>query len=216
MALYGGQPSHIRASENIDELTEIFLNASDSTELPDVIDSFSTTPLHYACMSGNFKLVEKLVDLGANVNARQSITRMTPLHFACQYEEGKIISLLLSEMAEVDATDENGNTPLHFVVRCSDNVEIVRELIDSVEVVAREAFICGKNNGGIAPLRLAVEHNRLGIAEYLLKFHVSTHHHPHETLLIHLAAQKRNVDMALLLIEVSLGFLDRILNRGIE
>ena len=206
VALYGGQPSHLRASKDMDELADIFLKAADSDELPDVLDSFHTTPLHYACMAGNLKLVIKLIDLGANVNARQAITQMTPLHFACQYEEKEIIKVLLSNGANVHFTDENGNTPLHFAVRCCDNVEIIKDLIRSIlsEKDRKEAFVCAKNNGGITALRLAVEHNRLQIAEHLLKKHVSTHHHQHENLLIHMAAQKRNPDMVSLLIEVSL------------
>uniref|UniRef100_A0AC34FRC9 Uncharacterized protein n=1 Tax=Panagrolaimus sp. ES5 TaxID=591445 RepID=A0AC34FRC9_9BILA len=196
IALYGGQPSHQRATQNVDELAEVFLNATESDGFPDIVDSFNTTPLHYACMSGNFDLVKKLIGLKANVNAQQDITLMTPLHFACQYEEEEIIKFLLRNGSNANLTDENGNTPLHFVVRCSDNVEIVKAIIKAIEKDKKEAFICVKNSNGIDAMRLAVEHNRLEIAEFLLKFHVSTHsHHSHETLLVHLAAQKKSPDM---------------------
>uniref|UniRef100_A0A914PXC8 Uncharacterized protein n=1 Tax=Panagrolaimus davidi TaxID=227884 RepID=A0A914PXC8_9BILA len=204
IALYGGQKSHQRSTENVEELSEVFLSSKDSDSgFPDIVDSFRTTPLHYACMSGNFELVKKLISLKANVNAQQDITQMTPLHFACQYEEEDIIKFLLRNGAKATITDENGNTPLHFVVRCSDNVEIVKTIIKAIEKDKKETFICEKNSNGIAAIRLAVEHNRLEIAEFLLKFHVSTHsHHSHETLLVHLAAQKKSPEMVSLLIEI--------------
>ena len=58
----------------------------------------------------------KLLDQGANVNARDSKEK-TALHRAAQAGFIKIINLLLKHGAEVNAQDEKGETPLFDAVR---------------------------------------------------------------------------------------------------
>jgi ankyrin repeat protein len=48
---------------------------------PNIEDNFNATPLHFAIIHKEFKNVELLIKLGANVNA-QDFQGHTPLHLA--------------------------------------------------------------------------------------------------------------------------------------
>lgn len=86
-------------------------------------DSF--TPLHFACLAGNHKIIALLVKNNANVNAQNRLKR-TPLHYACQIEEDlfssargsksepenlKSVKLLLEHGANPNIKDTNKRYP---------------------------------------------------------------------------------------------------------
>jgi ankyrin repeat protein len=73
------------------------------------------TPLMVACGEGFIEAVKCLLDLGANVNARNSAGQ-TPLHFAARRFWPKrpydaIIDVLLSRGADKNALDDVGRSP---------------------------------------------------------------------------------------------------------
>ncbi len=67
-------------------------------------------PLHYAVVDSDLAEVTRLIDLGADVNAREDGGR-SPLHFAAGNGFVAIVGLLLVAGAEVNAISE-GYTPL--------------------------------------------------------------------------------------------------------
>jgi ankyrin repeat protein len=71
----------------------------------------ATTPLHSAAMEGKIKVVEKLIAIGQNINARDA-NGTTPLHGAALEGQLETAELLLQNGAEVNLQDKNGNTPL--------------------------------------------------------------------------------------------------------
>ena len=83
------------------------------------------------------------------VSARDS-DGFTPLHFAAQETRGDVIEVLVAAGAEVDATDNWGNTPLsRAVFNSRGRGEAVLALLAAGADPNRE------NNYGVSPLALA-------------------------------------------------------------
>lgn len=74
--------------------------------------------LHRACTGSNPKIVQALIDRGFNVNFKRYGS--TPLH-ECKYAVGcrvnknyeRVVKILVDAGADVNATDDEGRTPLH-------------------------------------------------------------------------------------------------------
>ena len=79
------------------------------------VDRSGRTPLHYAACDNLESEVIRLVNEGADVNARDD-AGWTPLHFAAQSKAARIAEILLNHGAQVNAMDANGNTPLSNAV----------------------------------------------------------------------------------------------------
>ncbi|WP_394796700.1 ankyrin repeat domain-containing protein [Armatimonas sp.] len=73
------------------------------------------TPLYYALMLGDTKLVGKLIERGIPVNMRDPRGNM-PLHEAASRGDAAMLRLLLTMGADPDARNAAGFTPLHLVV----------------------------------------------------------------------------------------------------
>jgi ankyrin repeat protein len=106
------------------------------------------TPLFWAVESGDVKLVELLLSLGAEVNLRAPVysaflsdgpeiadkdsadkSGATPLHVAVNEGHLKIVRLLLDKGAKVSARDGSSATPLH-VAAWEHHAEIVKLLLE--------------------------------------------------------------------------------------
>lgn len=93
-------------------------------------DKHGNSPLHYAALKGQFKLVKLLLNFGADVHVTNNLIQ-TPLVFAVRGQNVEIVKLLIdngSDVNNVDVTDIR--TPLHWA--CSrKNVEIIRCLLEN-------------------------------------------------------------------------------------
>ena len=69
--------------------------------------------LHDAARNGDTKIVMRLLNEGADVNARNFIG-WTPLHFAAWNGHTAAVQLLLAAGADVNAEDKYGDTPLDY------------------------------------------------------------------------------------------------------
>jgi ankyrin repeat protein len=76
-------------------------------------------PLVYACRGDNGEHpdeVQTLLDLGADIDVRNHKGK-TALHYAAKAGFLKVINLLIEKGATVDATDQDGETPLFEAIR---------------------------------------------------------------------------------------------------
>ncbi len=71
-----------------------------------------STPLCVAIQKGEFDLVKKLIEYGADVNEKSF--GMTPLMVAARYNKVDIIRFLLANGANINTKDEKGFTALKY------------------------------------------------------------------------------------------------------
>jgi len=72
-----------------------------------------STTLHQAAERGDVAAVEKLLDEGADVNARDE-GGASPLHAAAFAGHRNVIRLLIKRGADINLEDNDGDTPLGF------------------------------------------------------------------------------------------------------
>lgn len=131
---------------------------------PALIESHSSdgwTPLHVASYFGHRALAERLIERGANVEARSTnAMKNTPLHAAAAGRKAELVKLLLDEGADANARQEGGWSALHAAAQNGDR-EIIELLIaHGADLKARAA-----NNQGA--LDLALMKGRQDVAEFL-------------------------------------------------
>jgi hypothetical protein len=112
------------------------------------------TALHLAAAAHRPVIVRRLIELGADVHARNR-RKAQPLHYAVDggpgwrtQEQAEVVRLLIAAGAEVDAVDQGGVTPLHRAVRnrCAEAV---------AALLAGGADPRRTNGAGSTPMRLA-------------------------------------------------------------
>jgi ankyrin repeat protein len=86
------------------------------------------TVLHNAASFGSVDCAKYCVEMGANVNARDS-GGLTPLHIASWRGHVNVVRVLLDGGAVVDSTNNGGCTPLHDAIRFK-RVDVGRLLVD--------------------------------------------------------------------------------------
>ena len=72
--------------------------------------SMRVTPLHSAVAGDHAAVARRLVESGADVNARQS-GGWTPLHSAAANGDEELVQYLLDKGASIDAAQDDGHTP---------------------------------------------------------------------------------------------------------
>jgi ankyrin repeat protein len=73
------------------------------------------TPLHFAAKHNSIKVMELLIEMKANLNARTA-HKQTPLHLAVQEGHEEAVQILLDAGAEVNAVARLNFTPLDFAI----------------------------------------------------------------------------------------------------
>lgn len=176
------------------------------------------TLLHVAAQLGNLRMVESLLDHGANVHGLADITsqdywyetfplddesdpqrRGTPLHLAARHGYTEVVELLLARGAAIDFGDCYGTTSLHIAI-LANHLPVVGLLMTRGANLG--LFVGCENFSGIAdfndedtsvatPMLLAAYEGHLEIVEKLLNAGRDVHEiDENENLALHVAAKR--------------------------
>lgn len=151
------------------------------------------TPLHLALRSRlkvtndtAAQIVEKLLDKGADVNAKDLRHGRSPLHLAADHGRRNAAELLIAAGADVSAKDKEGHTPLWYAKRKdrTETAELLRRhgavesLYDAAEagdinhvnrLIAEGADVNARTDGRlITPIYLAAREGHKEICELLI------------------------------------------------
>ncbi|XP_062523602.1 acyl-CoA-binding domain-containing protein 6-like [Corticium candelabrum] len=86
--------------------------------------------LYDAVQRNDVETVTRLIKRGADVNTRRGRLNRTVLIEACWNDNTEIVELLLRSGSDVNKTDDDGWTALHWAAR-SDHSEVVRILLEN-------------------------------------------------------------------------------------
>ena len=100
--------------------------------------------LFRAVHEGRAEEILRLIDEGADVNARDAAFWSTPLHAAARDGDTAIAGLLIDKGADVDAMDGNGHSPLCLAAALG-HAETARLLVDRGASV-KEDEACWEEN----------------------------------------------------------------------
>ena len=132
-------------------------------------------PLVYACRGDNGEHpseILRLLELGADIDV-QNYKGKTGLHCAAKAGFLKVINLLIEKGATIDATDNDGETPLFEAIRSTiKSGEKQRAALEALLVKGANPNV--KNRKGLTPLQVAQRMRRADagkVIELLRKYH---------------------------------------------
>ncbi|EDS40237.1 ion channel nompc [Culex quinquefasciatus] len=112
----GFTPLHLAANKNLVEIAFALLyqGAFIDTASAHLHMKYSNcTPLQCAVLEGNLKMVNMLIEYGANVHFATENEGLTLLHFAAMANSKEIVTILLEHGCNVDSLCHDDKTPLH-------------------------------------------------------------------------------------------------------
>jgi len=122
-----------------------------------------TIELCEAASAGNLQAVQRLLDVGTSVDAKDA-SGFTPLHRAVQHGHQQIARHLLSHGADTSATTTSGGIPTLHLATAARDAEMARILLD------HGAFIeLPVGRYGLTPLHLAVGTGPENLVKLLLE-----------------------------------------------
>ena len=129
-------------------------------------------PLIQAAWNNDLAELKKLLAEDFNLNTRDNIG-CTLLHVAAQGANTEVVRFLVAKGADVNARDDEGNTPLHRAQMLGRNIKCLndRGIAEISKLfLDKGADINAKNNLGLTSLHLAVQmpHNA-----WLVEFYIS-------------------------------------------
>jgi hypothetical protein len=132
------------------------------------MDQADITDLHMSVIQGKAEAVAKLLDGGAEVNAKSS-DGTTPLHLAAVFGRLKCAQLLLARGADLSAQSDSGDTPLALAAQAAQPM-ILELLLSS----GAQAYITNKK--GQAPLDVALScRKNMGEAPVMIRGALSSY-----------------------------------------
>jgi ankyrin repeat protein len=102
--------------------------------------------MHWAAGGDHKEMVERLIDKGADVNARDE-AGWTPLHYAAFSGHKDVAELLIAKGADVNTKNDSGETPLHIAEH-----NVHKDVADLLKKHGARKGKCGGEGQAIASL----------------------------------------------------------------
>lgn len=147
------------------------------------------SPLHLSCEWGLVRVLQTLIDHGANVNAVNSDNK-TPLHVAIENQHDEIISILLCHPGiDLKIRDKSGNTSFATALTVRNN-KAAQSILERLPNAAEQMDQRGRNF-----LHIAIMKDDLESVLFLLAIQVDVNsrvHDVNQTPPLHLASASKN------------------------
>lgn len=147
------------------------------------------SPLHLCCQWGLTRVLQALIDHGANVNTIDCNNK-TPLHVAIENQHEEIISILLCHPSiDLKIRDKSANTPFATALTIR-NHKAAQAILERLPNAAEQMDQRGRNF-----LHVAILKDDLESVLFLLSIHVDVNsrvHDVNQTPPLHLAAASKN------------------------
>ncbi|HEV8095553.1 MAG TPA: ankyrin repeat domain-containing protein [Burkholderiales bacterium] len=127
---------------------------------PTPIALVSPLSLHAVVAKGDFENARKLIEQGADLEAKDPGTGASVLHYAVMRGNPEILQLLLGRGVDVNSRTRNGTTPLHTAVLYN-RYEVAEMLLN------KGADVGAKSTSGATPLAIATAAKNRTIADLL-------------------------------------------------
>jgi ankyrin repeat protein len=126
-------------------------------------DSIIPHPIVYGIYSNvSLKIIQKLVELGSDVNARCILTGTLPIHHAVIFNRFDILKFLVRKGANINTLDHiSRKTPLHYACE-NGNVEMVKYLCEM------GAALNPSDMDGFTPIHVASENGNIKCIKVLI------------------------------------------------
>lgn len=120
------------------------------------------TPLHKACLGGDWTIIYLLLEAGADSNVCNFFDE-TPLHYACKRGMVSNVHLLLQHNANINAVDKQGRSMVHHAAH-SGSVSVLHYLTSLYGLNLQQM-----DNNLQTPLHIVCEMGHLEALKYLTK-----------------------------------------------
>ena len=127
---------------------------------PSPVALVTPTSLHAVVAKGDLENTRKLIEQGADVEAKDPGTGASVLHYAVMRGNPEILQFLLGRGVDVNSRTRNGTTPLHTAVLYN-RYEVAELLLN------KGADVEAKSTSGATPLAIATAARNRTIADLL-------------------------------------------------
>lgn len=127
----GETPLHLAATKNTREIAVLLLESGAAISAK---DASGDTPLHDAAVSSAVKIAELLIEKAADKEAyvrTENDRKNTPLHYVAKQDNedaGRVWDLLVKHGADIDAQNEDGDTPGDAARARTDKMQRAKQL----------------------------------------------------------------------------------------
>jgi len=140
-----------------------FLDSSPAvSSMPDAVDVFGWTPLHWAAHNGDADALGRLIKLGCTVDARSGRNE-TPLHIASEAGSVECAGLLLAAGASVSAISSGSRTPLYYGAKSR------RRSVSMLELLIQHGAQVTEKKSSISRTPLLVGYDKDDVVRLLLR-----------------------------------------------
>ncbi|XP_068755474.1 transient receptor potential cation channel subfamily A member 1-like [Montipora capricornis] len=150
--------------DEMDLVKEELASLTDKSQI-DRLSGHGFALIHVAARYNFGRIVDALLDQGAEINIGTREYRWTPLHLACRFNcLSTVVDVLLPRGADPRLRGKNGSMSIHLAAR-KGNEEIIKVLLDQPTVQ-----VDAKDGSGKTALHLACSEGHVKICQILLNY----------------------------------------------